>query len=34
MAKDEDVQDLDQIFETDDNIETDDQNIIESYMAS
>ena len=34
MAKDEDVQDLDQIFESDDNIETDDQNIIESYMAS
>ena len=34
MAKDEDVQDLDQIFESDDNIETDDQNIIDSYMAS
>ena len=34
MAKDEDVQDLDQIFESDDNIEIDDQNIVESYMAS
>ena len=34
MAKDEDVQDLDQIFESDDNIKVYDQNIVESYMAS
>lgn len=35
MAKDEDVQDLDQIFETDDNLEVNESDeIMDSYMAS